>query len=63
MYINDKEKILTLLNTVIEALDYCIDSGDGWEEYVDLSIEALEAIHAFIAKKDAKINLDIIQRI
>lgn len=62
MYINDKKRILTLLNTVTEALDYCLNRGDGWEEYVNLSTEALETISRFIASKGITVNLDILYK-
>lgn len=62
MYINDKKRIVALLNTVIEALDYCIDGGDEWKEYVKLSAEALESISLFIASKDTEVSIKIVQK-
>lgn len=62
MYINDKNKILALLNTVLEALDYSINNEDAWTEYTGLCIEALESICEFIGKKDENINLDILRK-
>ncbi|HHT57295.1 CDP-glycerol glycerophosphotransferase family protein [Herbinix luporum] len=62
MYINDKKKLLSLLNTILEALDCILDNGDGWEEYVTLCVEALEAICGFIDKKDKSISLDILSK-
>lgn len=62
MYINDKERILNLLDTVIKALDYCLGNRDEWDEYVNLSANALETIVGFIASKDTTINLDILHK-
>ncbi len=56
------KKILSLLNTILEALDCILDNGDGWEEYVTLCVEALEAICGFIDKKDKSISLDILSK-
>ncbi|CUH91929.1 hypothetical protein [Herbinix luporum] len=53
---------MSLLITILEALDCILDNGDGWEEYVTLCVEALEAICGFIDKKDKSISLDILSK-